>query len=241
MKNEVLGLIPARQGSKGVPGKNKRLLAHKPLIQWAIEVAQKAESITRIIVSTDDNEIAEISQNCGVEVIMRPPELAQDSSLIIDTIKHVIESIATRGEMLPESIALLQPTTPMRIPSDVDNAVKIFFQHNKHPVCSVVRVEDAHPARMYTLTDDGILTSFMPEIASARRQDLPAVYHRNGAVYVFGQREIRNSQIVTSSMLPYIMPAERSFNIDTEIDFKIIQMLMENAQHQFSDVCEKNT
>jgi CMP-N-acetylneuraminic acid synthetase len=84
---------------------------------------------------------------------------------------------------------------------------------------------------MYTLSDNGILTSFIPEMAAARRQDLPAVYHRNGAVYVFGLREIRNGQIVTSSMLPYIMPAERSFNIDTEIDFRIIQMLMEHAQH----------
>lgn len=228
-KPEALGLIPARGGSKGVPGKNKRLLGGKPLIQWTIEAAHNAESITELIVSTDDQEIAEISRGCGAEVIMRPPELAQDHSLVIDAIQHVMMALRAHGKILPECIALLQPTAPTRLPSDIDNAVALFFEHKKHPVCSVVQVEDAHPARMYTLTEDGTMTSLFPKMAAARRQDLPPVYHRNGAVYVFGQREINNKEIVTPNMLPYIMPAERSFNIDTEIDWKIIQMVLGHA------------
>jgi CMP-N,N'-diacetyllegionaminic acid synthase len=228
-KPEALGLIPARGGSKGVPGKNKRLLAGKPLIQWTIEAAHEAESITQILVSTDDHEIAEISRACGAEVIMRPPELAQDQSLVIDAIQHVMMVLRSHGEILPECIALLQPTAPTRLPSDIDNAVAIFSQYGKHPVCSVVKVEDAHPARMYTLTEDGTMASLFPRMAAARRQDLPPIYHRNGAVYVFGQREVNSGEIVTPNMLPYIMPAERSFNIDTEIDWKIIQMVMGHA------------
>lgn len=227
MKHDVLGLVPARAGSKGVPGKNKRALAGKPLIQWAIEDGLEAETVTRVLVTTDDVEIADISRACGAEVIMRPAELAQDHSLVIHAIQHVMNTLQSRGEELPECVALLQPTAPTRVPSDIDNAVAMFFEHGMHPVCSVVRVEDAHPARMYTLSEDGTLVSLFPEMAAARRQDLPPVYHRNGAVYVFGQREIENGVIVAPNMLPYVMPAERSFNIDTEIDWKIIEMVME--------------
>lgn len=223
---KALGFIPARGGSKGVPGKNKRLLAGKPLIQWTIEAALAATSIGDVIVSTDDPEIADISRACGAGVIERPRDIAADASPVIDAVRHALQLRAAQGHTAAECVALLQPTAPMRLASDIDAAVRMFLEHDHTPVCSVVRCEDNHPARMYRLSPDGVLLSLFPELASARRQDLPPIFHRNGAVYVFGQREIDAGVIIGDYMLAYEMPASRSLNIDTELDMAIVQTVM---------------
>lgn len=226
MKRKALGLVPARGGSKGVPGKNKRLVAGKPLIQWTIEAGLEAETVETVVVSTDDVEIAEISRGCGAEVIMRPSEIAGDTAPVIEAVRHVVSVLRKQGADAPECIALLQPTAPMRLPADIDGAVSLFFEQQPAPVCSVVQVEDNHPARMYVISENGSLNPLFPEMAVARRQDLPPVFHRNGAVYVFGPREIASGDIISERMRPYLMPAERSLNIDTELDLTVINALM---------------
>lgn len=226
---EVLGFIPARGGSKGVPGKNKRLLAGKPLIQWTIEAAQASDTLTAIVVSTDDPEIAAIARHVGVEVIERPADIAGDASPVIEAVRHALVEREVSGHLIPTCIALLQPTAPMRLPADIDAAVHLFFCHDLSPVCSVVRCEDNHPARMYRQSPVGVLLPLIPEFATARRQDLPPVFHRNGAVYVFGQREVAAGVIIGERMVAYEMPASRSLNIDTELDMTILQTVMASA------------
>lgn len=228
-KPEALGFIPARGGSKGVSCKNKRMLAGKPLIQWTIEAAQDAVTIREILVSTDDPEIAEISRACGVDVIERPAGIAGDASLVIDAVRHAMLARVQQGRQVPACVALLQPTTPMRRAVDIDNSVELYFEHDLMPVCSVVRCEDNHPARMYRQSSEGVLMPLFPQFASARRQDLPSVFHRNGAVYVFGQPEIDAGVIIGDHMLAYEMPASRSLNIDTELDMIILQAVMLRA------------
>ncbi|WP_349742764.1 acylneuraminate cytidylyltransferase family protein [Roseateles cavernae] len=229
MRHEAIGFIPARGGSKGVPGKNKRLLAGKPLIQWSIEAALDSACIDAIVVSTDDSEIAFIARALGAEVVERPSDIAEDASPVIDAVRHAMSWWTGTGRPLPSCVALLQPTAPMRLSSDIDAAVDLFFDHAMTPVCSVVRCEDNHPARMYRQSDQGLLLPLFPELAAARRQDLPPVFHRNGAVYVFGQREIESGVIIGEHMLAYEMPASRSLNIDTELDMVVLQAVMSGA------------
>lgn len=226
MKPEVLGFIPARGGSKGVLGKNKRILAGKPLIQWTIEAARDANLVTEVVVSTDDPEIAMISRNCGIVVIERPSDISGDVSPVIDAVRHALTAREFEGSPAPECIALLQPTAPQRLASDIDSAVAMFFDNDRTPVCSVVRCEDNHPARMYHRSTAGVLLPIFPKLSTARRQDLPPVFHRNGAMYVFGPREVDAGAIISDHMLAYEMPAERSLNIDTELDLKILQAVM---------------
>lgn len=226
MTREVLALIPARGGSKGVPGKNKRLVAGKPLITYSIDAARETTSLTRIVVSTDDPEIAEIAHASGVQVVMRPAELAQDASPVIDAVRHTLTALHAEDGFEPEAIVLLQPTSPFRSPEQIDHAVNLFFANGNVPVCSVCQCEDGHPARMYRI-EEGRLHSLMPELSSARRQDLPAIYHRNGSMYVFGMPEVDANEIIGDAMQPFVMPPESSVNVDTEIDLLLVGAIME--------------
>ncbi len=222
----MLAIIPARAGSKGVVNKNKRLVGGQPLITYTIDAASKSKRITNILVSTDDIKIIEIASQAGIHVIKRPPELAGDHSPIVDTIKHALIEWTSNGNLYPDAVVLLQPTSPLREPSDIDKAIDIYFSHDCVPVCSVVRCEDAHPARMYILDENGKLSSLMPLLSDSRRQDLPGVFLRNGAIYVFGRVEIDSNKIITSSMVPYVMDQTRSINVDTEFDLDLIEYMI---------------
>jgi len=218
---EHVAIIPARGGSKGVPGKNKRIVGGQPLIAYSIAAARAAASIDRVVVTTDDPEIAEIARGAGAEVVDRPDPLAGDASPVIDAVLHALEAI---GVSDPAAVVLLQPTSPMRTAQDIDAAVALFTA-KRAPVCSVCRAEDAHPARMYRI-EDGRLLSLMPELASERRQDLPPVYHRNGAIYVVGPDQLARREIITVGMVPYEMPGESSVNIDTELDLMLLEAVL---------------
>ncbi len=226
MRPEVLGLIPARGGSKGVPLKNRRLVAGRPLIAYSIDAARQSNRLTQIAVTTDDPAIADIARSSGVDVVMRPEEIAGDTSPVIDAVRHAIQVRRNQGIPDPQALVLLQPTAPLRTGADIDAAVELFFSGDGHPVCSVSRCEDNHPARMYRLDDKGRLTPLMPELASLRRQDLPAVFHRNGALYIVGPREIAAGVIISPSMTPYVMEAQQSLNVDTEFDLRVLDVML---------------
>jgi CMP-N,N'-diacetyllegionaminic acid synthase len=226
MTREVLCIIPARGGSKGVPFKNRRVVGGAPLISHTIRAARAAKLPSAIVVSTDDPEIVRISRVEGADVIERPGAFATDESPVIDAIRHVLAVRAEAGAAMPDAIALLQPTSPFRQPHDIDAALELFFANDGCPVCSVYKTEDAHPARMYRIVDDR-LQSLMPELSSVRRQDLPPVYHRNGSIYVFGWREIASGQIIGDRMLPYVMPLASSINVDGVVDLLLVQAMME--------------
>lgn len=226
MMPEVLGIIPARGGSKGVPLKNRRLVAGQPLIWYSIVAAQRSKKLSTVVVSTDDPAIVEIACACGVEVMERPAQLAEDTSPVIDAVRHVLQTLESNKRIKPEAIVLLQPTAPLRTSEDIDNAIGLFFEKNLNPICSVSRCEDNHPARMYSLNETGVLIPLIPELASLRRQDLPPVYHRNGAIYVFGQKELAAGNIIVPGMTPYLMDAQQSLNIDTEFDLLVLDRVL---------------
>lgn len=227
--SEVLCIIPARGGSKGVPLKNRRMAGGVPLIVHTIRAARAAACLSAIVVSTDDPEIVRIAQGEGIEAIVRPVRYAADTSPVIDAVRHVLMTRNGQGASPPAAIALLQPTSPFREPGDIERAVGVFFENGKVPVCSVYQVEDAHPARMYRIVDDK-LVSLMPELASIRRQELPAIYHRNGSIYVFGPREVASGQIISDNMAPYVMPSTSSVNVDTEIDLLLVNAMLEQRR-----------
>lgn len=218
---ENVAIIPARAGSKGVPGKNKRVVGGKPLIAYSIDAALAATTLDRIVVTSDDEETCDLARAAGAEVVRRPEDIAGDTSPVIDAVRH---ALAESGIDRIGALVLLQPTSPMRTGADIDAAVAL-FERTEMPVCSVYRVDDAHPARMYRM-DGTTLAPLMPDLASIRRQDLPPIYHRNGAIYVVGQRELDRGEIVTEPMTAYEMSFESSINIDSELDLAVLEHVL---------------
>ncbi|MBL8103120.1 MAG: acylneuraminate cytidylyltransferase family protein [Anaerolineales bacterium] len=220
----VLGIIPARGGSKGVPRKNIRDVAGRPLITYTIAAAQSSHILKRCITSTDDQETAEIAAAYGCDVMKRPAELAQDDTPTIDAVKHVFEVLESQGEIYDYGL-ILQPTSPLRTGLDIDQALRSLFQSDVDSVVSVYQVSDHHPARMYKL-ESGYLVSFDEKNSTVRRQDLPPIYHRNGAIYAFRRSLLEENTILGHKILPYIMTEDRSLNIDTEYDLVLADFIL---------------
>jgi CMP-N,N'-diacetyllegionaminic acid synthase len=216
----VLAVIPARGGSKGVPRKNIRELGGKPLIAWTIEEAKKSKYIDRLILSSDDQEIIEVAKSFGCEVpFVRPAELALDETPGIDPILHAID-------MLPgyDMVVLLQTTSPLRKVSDIDGCIERCVEGKAKSAVSVTPVEES-PYWMYTVDSSGKMTPLMSSNKFyTRRQDMPPVYVLNGAVYVvYGDWLQKHKTLVTEDTLSFFMPQSRSCDIDTELDFRLVQ------------------
>lgn len=219
---KVLGIIPARGGSKGVPGKNIRPLAGKPLIAWTIEAAAKSKYLDRLIVTSDDEAIIQTSLACGADVpFVRPAHLAQDDTPGIAPVLHAMDK-------LPEYdyIVLLQPTSPLRNAQDIDTCIERFAVTAAEAVVSVTEQEKS-PYWMFEVGEAGKLEPIMGKTDTSRRQDLPRVYALNGAVYVSSAEVLKRTEsFLTDNTEAYIMPKERSIDIDTVIDFRICEMIL---------------
>lgn len=220
----VLAIIPARGGSKGVPRKNIREVAGKPLIAWTIEEAKKSGFIDRIVVSTDDQEIADIAVQWGGEVpFMRPVDLARDDTPGIAPVIHMLTTIQPEYDLT----VLLQPTSPLRTVEDIDGAIALMVNRNAKACVSVVE-PDKSPYWMYSLDSFGKLLPLL-DGDYARRQDIPVVYALNGAVYVAESKWLVMMQtFVTDETVAYIMSKERSIDIDTNIDLMLANELLAN-------------
>jgi len=221
--HKVLGIIPARGGSKTILRKNLKIMAGKPLIAWTIEEAQKSQYIDRLILSSEDVEIIAVAKEWGCEVpFTRPVELAQDDTPGIEPVIHAINNIGEKYDY----ITLLQPTSPLRTASDIDDCIHYCCQEEA-PVCISVCSVDKNPYWMHTLNDKQRLCPLMPgEKTFERRQDLPPVYAENGAIYVAETDYLlKAKEFITEDTLAYIMPADRSWDIDNEIDFFICALL----------------
>lgn len=217
----MLAIIPARGGSKGLPGKNLKLLDDMPLIYYSIKAALDSKLINRVIVSTDNEEIASIAKNFGAEVFMRPANLAEDDSMVIDTYLNVVDLIFQQHSKPIVSFVSLLPTSPLRTSKDVDEAIKIFNDKNANSVISVV--EASVPLHWHKqITDNGQLKNFLPEFDTIKnRQELKKAYVPNGAIYVFKTEVLRlERQYYTNKTYPFIMPKERSADIDDDFDFE---------------------
>ncbi|MEN6348192.1 MAG: acylneuraminate cytidylyltransferase family protein [Syntrophomonas sp.] len=219
----VLAIIPARGGSKGIPHKNIRNLAGKPLIAWTIEEAKKSRCIDRLILSSDDEEIIRVAKEWGCEVpFIRPAELAQDDTPGIDPVIHAINTL----DEIYDYAVLLQPTSPLRIVDDIDNCIRQCLRLGA-PACVSVTEAQQNPYWMYKLDKDMRMSPVINQSSEInRRQDLPRFYVLNGAVYVAEVNYLtEHKSFLTTATLAFPMPAIRSIDIDTELDFSICSYL----------------
>lgn len=216
-----MAVIPARGGSKGVPRKNIRLLAGKPLVTWTIEQAAQSRYIDRVIVSSEDEEICQVAKQSGAEVpFVRPMELASDTASGVDVLCHAVENAGADYDY----VVLLQPTSPLRESTDIDAAIECCVSRTAKSVVSVAEATKS-PYWMYQVQEGGKLTPFV-ENAASNRQQLPQSYALNGAVYVLEVAALLESRkILDEQTLGYVMPEERSYDIDTETDFLICEFL----------------
>jgi len=226
----VLGIIPARGGSKGVVRKNIRVVAGRPLIAYVIDAAKTSRRLSQFVVSTDDEEIAGVARSLGCNVVIRPEDLAADDTPMLPVVRHALRTVEQSHEIRFDYGVILQPTTPLRIGEDIDQAMEILIKTRADSVISVYRVLDRHPARMYRL-DDGRLVPYATEPPGRLRQDLPPVYHRNGAIYAFRRTLLdENETLIGENTRPYLMPPERSINIDEEIDLLLADLMIRKAR-----------
>lgn len=229
---KILAIIPARGGSRGVPGKNIRLLNGKHLICHTIEEALKSFYPLRVIVSTDDAVIASISEKCGADVIQRPAELARDDSPRIDAIFHAIDSMKNNGQTPPDIVILLQATSPLRNAEDIDAAIELYYNSkcDSISVISMCKV-DHSPYWCFRFDDDHEFKPlFGGQYLRTRRQELPEIYRPNGAIYITSLSNLnKNKEFYCDNIIPYIMPAEKSIDIDEEIDFTIAEQLIKKG------------
>lgn len=228
----VLGVVPARGGSKGVPRKNIRLLAGKPLIAHTLLAARQAPSITRLIVSTDDPAIAEVARAWGGEVpFLRPAELAGDAAPQLDVVIHALTEVEQAEGRSYDAVVLLQPTAPLRQPADIEAALALLFQTGCDSVVSYCRVEREHPYYMVTLQDGRPQPVLTPPPGLTARQQYPPVYLRNGAIYAVRRNVlVEQRSLYGRDQRAYLMPYWRSVNIDTEFDFALAEFLLSRAQ-----------
>jgi len=222
MKPKILAIIPARGGSKGVPRKNIRELAGKPLIAWTIEEAKKSKYIDRLILSSEDDEIIEVAKQYGCEVpFKRPIELAQDDTPGIDPVLHAIEQCPGY-----DYVVLLQPTSPLRTVEDIDGCIEKLLTSDVDFCVSVTEPEKS-PYWMYTLENERMVPLLPQGELVARRQDLPKVYALNGAVYVAKISKLFNSRsFINNNTYSYVMSPKRSIDIDSVKDFKICELFL---------------
>ncbi len=212
--NRVVAIITARGGSKGILRKNLRELAGKPLIQYTFDAAQSSTLIDEIVLSTDDEEIANFAIERGISVpFMRPKDLASDEASSRDVLTHALQQIPKYDHFI-----LLQPTSPLRTSRHVDEALGMYLENNLNSLVSVSQVTE-HPDWMYERNSDGFLITLNETPVVARRQDLRRIYLPNGAIYI---REINDfwssSKILGDHSFGFVMSEDSSIDIDTEID-----------------------
>ncbi|MFC2066183.1 cytidylyltransferase domain-containing protein [Chloroflexota bacterium] len=228
----VLGVIPARGGSKGIPRKNLKLLNGKTLIAYIIEVALKAKTLSRLIVSTDDEEIADTARKLGAEVpFLRDPELARDEVSLIPVAKHAMESMDKLGWQAG-IIVSLQSTAPFTEPEDIDNAVNKLIETGCDSVVSVFGAERPHPYRALRLEGERLLPLHPEGFRFLQRQDLPTFYALSGGIYVRRRKLLGEWNgkdfALGEDIRAVIIPQERAVDINTPLDFLVAEALIEN-------------
>jgi len=224
-KNKTfLAIIPARGGSKRLPRKNVLDLAGKPLIAWSIEAGLKSHYIDKVVVTSDDDEILEISKRYGVETIIRPDELANDTATTFDAVKHAVDNVEKY-----DYIVLLQPTSPLRDEKHIDEAVELLESKNADAVVSLCEM-DHSPLWSNTLDDSLSMKGFLrDEVLNKRSQDLKKYYRVNGAIYICKTDKLleEKSFFLKENIFAYTMDRKSSVDIDEEIDFDIAKVLID--------------
>jgi CMP-N-acetylneuraminic acid synthetase len=237
--SDLLGIVPARRGSKTVPGKNKAIIAGKPLIQYTVSVLERAPSVAGILVTTDDEDILDLYRDSeSVFLVRRPPELATDTASTSDAVKHALDAWIASGGEEPATIVLAQPTTPLRTVQDVEAAYALLRSRGEDSLISACRAEGMrHPMDMYRMEPDGHGISFMPAGSGLHsRATYETVYQRNGAIYMVTTSYFRRTGRLRSERpLIFEMPWVRSVNIDVPGDLLIATALIQSRLVDLAD------
>lgn len=217
----LMAVIPARGGSKRIPRKNVLPVAGKPMIAWTIESALRAGGLTRVIVSTDDAEIADVSRKFGAEVpFLRPAELASDSATSIDVVMHALNWLSQSGDALPSFILLLQPTSPLRTEDDINASLALQKENSAHAVVSVCETE--HPfSVLKRINSSGELLPLSVDVPTER------IFRLNGAIYLISTSVfMKERTFMPSKCFAYVMPQDRSLDVDTPWELHLADLLL---------------
>jgi len=225
----LIAIVPARSGSKGLPGKNVKLLLGKPMIAYTIEAARQAEYVDEIIISTDDQNIADVAVEYGATCpFLRPAELAADDSRAIDTYMYTIDRLnGERGYQIKDFV-VLQATSPLRSGDDIDNAISTFRAHNADSVISYV--EAPHPVYWHKYIDENGRFENIFDDQLSNRQQYRKSYYPNGAIYVFKYALLESKSYYSDRSYAYVMPRQRSVDVDTIEDFDYAEFLLEREK-----------
>jgi len=221
----MLAIIPARGGSKGLPGKNIKMLAGKPLLAYTIEAALKSELISKIFVSTDSEEIAEVARayNIGCDEL-RPPHLATDEALALDVYRYTLDLLESQSGKSIKEFMVLQPTSPLRTCDDIDNAVTLFRE--KHADSLISYTPEAHPITWHKyISKDGKIEKIFDNILK-NRQMSRNTYYPNGSIYIFKKKLMDQGKYFTDNSFAFIMDRDKSIDIDTKEEFDFAEYII---------------
>lgn len=224
-KYKILGVIPARGGSKGIKNKNLYKLNGKPLIYYSIQAAKKSKLLTDFVVSTDSLEIKKISESYGANVpFIRPKFLSNDKALAVPTIQHAVSFCETFNKFKYDYIVMLQPTAPLRTHYDIDNSLSKLIKEGGDGIISIVDVNNYHPVKMKIIKNDRLFDFVDSGLENPPRQSLPPIFIVNGAIYATKRDVFMNDNTFKGNKcLPFLMPPERSSNIDVIEDFIVAE------------------
>ncbi len=232
-ETKILGIIPARGGSKGIPHKNIKIMADKPLIVHTIATAIRSRYIDHLIISTDSSEIASIAKQYGGDVpFLRPSEFSSDQSRAIDVLIHAVQFMEDLDKKRYDLIVYLEPTSPNRSVEDIDGAIELFMKTDADSLASVVEADQYHPILMKKIENNRLKPLCMDEPEGMPRQLYqPKAYLRNGAVYIFRRNNILKRVMWGSEICPFIMPLERSTCIDDMNDWYLAEIWMKKLKN----------
>jgi N-acylneuraminate cytidylyltransferase len=231
---KILGIIPARGGSKGIPGKNIKLLAGKPLLAYTAEQAKAAKSLDRVILSSDDEKIIEVARELGIEVpFVRSASLARDATSSLEVIQHAVNYLKGKGEEY-DAVCLLQPTTPSRSPGLIDQAIEKFRTGNYDSVISVREVpQDFNPHWSFEEKNGSLELATGEKEIIKRRQDLPKAYHRDGAIYITKTSVLLEQNSLYGNEIGFINTTGNPYvNIDTPADWESAHRLIISGKYK---------
>ena len=229
----TLGIIGARAGSKRVKKKNTRPLGNKPLVEWTIEAGLAAKTLSRLVVSSDDKEILRIADAFDKDLSLpRPQELARDTSAAIEYVHHALEFVERQSGVHYEAIAIIQPTSPFTLASDIDGTIQLLQTTNADSAVSVMKLDHAiHPLKLKQLEGDKLIPYLEEENGRMAAHELPELYVRNCSVYVSRRHVIENNEVIGSDCRAYVMPQERSIDINSELDFAFAEFMLQRMRN----------
>ena len=224
----MLTIIPARGGSKGLPGKNIKMLGNKPLIFWTIEAALEAKNISKVILSTEDKEIADVCSETNIEIpFMRPNSLAEDNSSAIDVYIYTMNKLKEENIYIQDEFVVVLPTVPFVSAEDIDNAINLFNQNDADSVLSTTKLDFPNEWILDVTDDSNLIQNTTNNISIQNRQNYKYGFIANGGIYVLKHSLVsKDRTYYFEKTLSYEMPQERSVDIDTELDFKFAEFLV---------------